>query len=69
MRFYLVLHTADGTALPNEVIELDKLPQAGTAIRPPVCRQDCFVTRAVPAAIEATGDIRIAGWVYADLIG
>jgi hypothetical protein len=42
---------------------------AGTALRPPVSQHACFVTRAVPASIEATGDIRIAGTVYADLLG
>jgi len=69
VRFYLVIHASDGTALPIERIELDRLPAVGTAIRPPVSRHACFVTRAVPASIEATGDIRIAGTVYADLLG
>jgi hypothetical protein len=68
VRFHLVTHTSDGSALPTEVIELNQLPAVGTAIRPPVSRQLCFVTRAVPASIEATGDIRIAGTIYADLI-
>lgn len=69
MRFYLVVQAGDGTVLPTERIELDRLPAVGTAIRPPVSRHACFVTRAVPASIEATGDIRIAGTVYADLLG
>jgi len=69
VRLYLVTHTSDGTPRPTEVIELDQLPAVGTALRPPVCERHCFVTRAVPASIEATGDIRIAGTVYADLIG
>jgi hypothetical protein len=69
VRLYLVTHTSDGSPLPTEVIELNQLPAVGTALRPPVCKQHCFVTRAVPASIEATGDIRIAGTVYADLIG
>lgn len=69
MRFYLVIQAADGTALPLERIELDRLPAVGTAIRPPVSQLPCFVTRAVPASIEATGDIRVAGTVYADLLG
>jgi hypothetical protein len=37
-------------------------------LRPPVCEADCFVTRAVPASIEGTGDIRIEGTIYADLM-
>ena len=37
--------------------------------RPPVSKALCFVTRSVPASIEATGDIRIAGTIYADLMG
>ncbi len=68
VRFHLVAHTSDGTPLPIEVIELNQLPAVGTAIRPPVSKLVCFVTRAVPASIEATGDIRIAGTIYADLI-
>lgn len=68
MRFYLVTQTSAGTILPTERIELDQLPAVGTAIRPPVSQHACFVTRAVPASIEATGDIRIAGTIYADLL-
>jgi hypothetical protein len=68
MRYYLFTHTSEGVAQPLEVIELDQLPAVGTAIRPPVCEAVCFVTRAVPASIEATGDIRIAGTIYADLM-
>jgi hypothetical protein len=68
VRFYLVVHASDGAARPIELIELNQLPAVGTAIRPPVSTVLCFVTRAVPASIEATGDIRIAGTIYADLI-
>lgn len=68
VRFYLHVLAADGTALPVERVEMSRLPEVGTAIRPPVSTHACFVTRAVPASIEATGDIRIAGTVYADLI-
>jgi len=69
VRFYLIIQASDGTRLPTERIELDRLPSVGTALRPPVSQHACFVTRAVPASIEATGDIRIAGTVYADLLG
>lgn len=68
MRYYLMLSTVDGTRLPRETIELSRLPEAGTAIRPPVSSTPCFVTSAVPASIEATGDIRIAGTIYADVL-
>lgn len=68
MRLYLVISSPDGTQLPNEVIQLPQLPAPGTALRPPLCKHPCFVLRAVPASIEATGDIRIAGTVYADLL-
>ncbi len=69
VRFYLVIHASDGRPLPIERVELDQLPAVGTAIRPPVSQHACFVTRAVPASIEATGDIRVAGTIYADLLG
>ena len=69
MRFYLVIQAADGAKLPIERVELDRLPAVDTAIRPPVSQHACFVTRAVPASIEATGDIRVAGTIYADLLG
>jgi len=69
VRFYLVIQASDGAKLPIERVELDRLPAVGTAIRPPVSQHACFVTRAVPASIEATGDIRIAGTIYADLLG
>ncbi len=68
MRLYLVTHASDGSPQPTQVIHLDRLPEVGTALRPPVCEHPCFVTRAVPASIEATGDIRIAGTVYADIV-
>lgn len=65
MRYYLEID-APGAPPAREVVELPKLPEVGTAIRPPVSSMPCFVTRAVPASIEATGDIRIAGTIYAD---
>jgi hypothetical protein len=68
VRYYLMLSTIDGDRLPRETIELSRLPEAGTAIRPPVSSRACFVTSAVPASIEATGDIRIAGTIYADVL-
>jgi hypothetical protein len=68
VRLYLVMSTADGTPLPRETIQLDALPAIGTAIRPPVSSRPCFVTRATPASIEATGDLRVAGTVYADVL-
>jgi hypothetical protein len=68
MRFYLHVQAPDGSTSPVERIELSRLPEVGTALRPPVSRHDCFVTRAVPASIEATGDVRIAGTIYADLM-
>jgi hypothetical protein len=68
VRLYLVLSSADGTALPTERIELPRLPEVGSTLRPPEVPRACFVTRAVPSSIEETGDIRIAGWVYADTL-
>jgi hypothetical protein len=68
VRYYLLLSTVDGTRLPRETVELSRLPETGTALRPPVCSTPCFVTSAVPASIEATGDIRIAGTIYADVL-
>ena len=66
VRLYLVLSTADGTLLPTQRVELARLPAVGTTLRPPEVPRSCFVTRAVPSSIEETGDIRVAGWVYAD---
>lgn len=68
VRFYLVIQTTEGTKLPLERVELDRLPTVGTALRPPVSERPCFITRAVPASIEATGDVRVAGTIYADLL-
>jgi hypothetical protein len=68
VRLYLVLSSADGTTLPTERIELPRLPEVGSTLRPPDVPRSCFVTRAVPSSIEETGDIRIAGWVYADTL-
>jgi len=69
MRLYLVLATPDGTTLPTERVELPRLPPVGSTLRPPDVSRACFVTRAVPSSIEETGDIRVAGWVYADTLG
>ena len=63
-----MLTATDGTPLPKHTIELDRLPEVGTALRPPLAPVACFVTRSVPASIEATGDIRIAGTVHADVL-
>ena len=68
VRFYLVLRSVDGTALPNEVVELPQLPQVGTALKPPVSSRACFVTQAFPANIYATGDLRVAGTIFADIM-
>ena len=67
VRYYLEIEVP-GERPAREVVELPKLPEVGTAMRPPVSTVPCFVTRAVPASIEATGDIRIAGTIYADLM-
>ena len=69
MRLRLFLYSVDGQVLSRETVELPALPEIGTVIRPPLVSIDCFVTRAVPASIEETGDIRIAGTVYADALG
>jgi len=69
VRLYLVLTTPDGTALPTQRVELPRLPPVGSTLRPPDVPRACFVTRAVPSSIEETGDIRVAGWVYADTLG
>jgi hypothetical protein len=69
LRLYLLLHGTDGRLLARDKIELPALPEPGTVLRPPISRIDCFVTRAVPASIEGTGDLRIAGTVYADVTG
>ena len=68
MRLHLYTHGPDGQVVSRETIELDELPETGTVLRPPICRADCFVTRAAPASLEETGDLRIAGAVYADLV-
>jgi hypothetical protein len=68
MLLYLVCQRPDGTTLPAEKIELPRLPSVGDTLRPPDAPRACFVTRAVPSSIEATGDLRVAGWVYADAI-
>jgi hypothetical protein len=65
---YLVCQTPGGTTLPTTRIELPRLPEVGTTLRPPDVPQACFVTRAVPSSLEGTGDIRVAGWVYADAL-
>ena len=68
MRLHLYTHAPDGRVVSRESIELDQLPETGSILRPPFSRADCFVTRATPASLEETGDIRIAGTVYADLV-
>jgi hypothetical protein len=68
VRLYLYTHDSGGTIVSREKIELPQLPEPGSVLRPPVCTADCFVTRAVPASIEGTGDLRIEGTIYADLM-
>ena len=68
MRLHLYTHAPDGRVVSRESIEMDHLPETGSILRPPLARADCFVTRATPASLEETGDIRIAGTVYADLV-
>jgi hypothetical protein len=68
MRLFLLLHDVEGRMVAREKIELDRLPEVGTALRPPVCETECLVTRAVPASLEDTGDLRFAGTVYADVL-
>jgi hypothetical protein len=68
MRLFLLLHDASGTMVAREKIVLDRLPQVGTALRPPVCTIACLVTGAFPANLEDTGDIRFGGTVYADVL-
>lgn len=68
MRLFLLLHDSDGRLVGREKIELDRLPEVGSALRPPVSEAACLVTRAVPASLEDTGDIRFAGTVYADVM-
>jgi hypothetical protein len=65
---YLVVQMPDGTALPTTKISLPRLPSVGVTLRPPDAPRACFVTRAVPSSLQETGDIRVAGWVYADAI-
>jgi hypothetical protein len=65
---YLVCQSPGGTTFPTEKVELPRLPVVGTTLRPPDVPRACFVTRAVPSNLEATGDLRIAGWVYADTV-
>jgi len=69
MRLYLFTHDVVGRLLGRETIDLPQLPEPGTVLRPPICDHDCFVTRAVPSQIEETGDLRVAGTVYADVTG
>jgi hypothetical protein len=69
VRLRLITHATDGKVFSTERIELPELPVPGTVLRPPICRTDCFVTRAAPASVEDTGDIGIAGTVYADVTG
>lgn len=68
MRLFLLLHDVNGTMVAREKIVLDRLPEVGTALRPPVCATACLVTGAVPASLEDTGDIRFGGTVYADVL-
>ena len=68
MLLYLVCQRTDGSAYPTEKIELARLPAVGETLRPPDAPRACFVTRAVPSSIEATGDVRVGGWIYADAI-
>jgi len=65
---YLVCQSPGGTAYPTEKIDLPRLPSVGTTLRPPDVPRACFVTGAVPSSLEATGDLRVAGWGYADAI-
>jgi hypothetical protein len=68
MRLFLLLHDANGNMVAREKIVLDRLPQVGTALRPPVCTTACLVTGAFPASLEDTGDVRFGGTVYADVL-
>jgi len=68
MRLYLICQTTTGIPLPTERIDLPRLPGVGSTLRPPEVPLPCFVTRAIPSSLEETGDIRIAGWVYADAL-
>jgi hypothetical protein len=68
MRFWLTIYAPDGTVDGTEIVELPRLPDPGTSIRPPVSSRPCFVTRALPASIHDTGDITIAGTVFADAV-
>jgi hypothetical protein len=68
MLLYLICQRSDGTAFPTVKIELQRLPAVAETLRPPDAPRVCFVTRAVPSSIEATGDVRVGGWVYADAI-
>jgi hypothetical protein len=68
MRLFLLLHDVNGSMVAREKIVLDRLPEVGTALRPPVCETACLVTGAVPASLEDTGDIRFGGTVYADVL-
>jgi hypothetical protein len=69
MRLHLYTHASDGQVVARESIELGYLPEPGTVLRPPICQADCFVTRAAAASLEDTGDLRVAGTIYADLMG
>ena len=68
VRFHLVTHTSDGTASPDRGDRAESA--AGGRHRDQAAGLQAAVLRdrAFPASIEATGDIRIAGTIYADLI-
>ena len=68
MRLFLLLHDANGNMVAREKIVLDRLPEVGTALRPPVSRRPVSSAVAVPASLEDTGDIRFGGTVYADVL-
>ena len=69
VRFHLFLQGGDGETLSRETVELAALPGIGTMLRPPTATRACFVTRALPASVEDTGDLLIAGTIYADVVG
>ena len=58
MRLFLLLHDANGNMVAREKIVLDRLPEVGTALRPPISATACLVTGAVPASLEDISDIR-----------
>jgi hypothetical protein len=69
VRLNLYLQAGDGETLSRETVELATLPAIGTMLRPPTASRACFVTRALPATLEDTGDLLIAGTIYADVVG